>query len=326
MKKVLVTGSSGFIGNHLTRYLKNKGYFVVGADIVKPVYEQPTVFYNYDLRNQLLCTKIFDAHRDFDEVYNLGCLMGGMGFIGDKSHSYDIMVGSTQIVSNIIECCIDFKVNKSFYSSSACVYNMCLQETTENVSLKESDAYPAMPDLMYGWQKLQSELMYQSANEQHGLDIRIARFHNIFGEEGTWYGGKEKAPAAMCRKVAEAKDGSSIEVWGDGKQTRSFLYVKTCIDGIMKLMESDCIEPLNIGSDELVSIDELANMAIAISGKKLTITHNLEKPQGVRGRNSNNDLIQQKLGWKPDSKLIDGMSITYDWISNQIKQSKSKSI
>lgn len=324
MKKVLITGSSGFIGNHLTRYLKNKGYFVIGVDIVMPIYEMPTVFYNYDLRNQLLCKRIFADH-NIEEVYNLACLMGGMGYIGDKGHSYDIMVGSTQIVSNILECSVSYNVKKSFYSSSACVYNMCLQETTD-VSLKESDAYPAMPDLMYGWQKLQSELMYKSAYEQHGLDIRIARFHNIFGEEGTWNGGKEKYPAAICRKVAESKDGDIIEVWGDGKQTRSFLYIKTCIEGIVKLMESNCNEPLNLGSDELVSIDEVANMVINISGKKIKIKHDLTKPQGVRGRNSNNELIKEKLNWKPETKLIDGLMVTYNWIELEVNKYKSKSI
>jgi len=320
MKTALITGSSGFIGGHLTKYLKNKGYFVIGADIEQPKYEKPTIFYNYDLRNQLLCKYIFQNHKNIDEVYNLSCIMGGMGFIGNKSHSYDIMVGSTQIVSNIIECSIEFGVKKSFYSSSACVYNMCLQEGTDNVSLRESDAYPAMPDLMYGWQKLQSELMYQSAYEQHNLNVRIARFHNIFGEEGIWFGGKEKYPASISRKVAEAKDGDEIEVWGDGKKTRSFLHINTCIEGIMKLMESDYNQPLNIGSDELVSIDEVANMVIKLSGKNILIKHDLTKPQGVRGRNSNNELIEKVLKWRPNTKLIDGLTTTYNWINKQVNK------
>ena len=317
-KTILITGSSGFIGNHLVKYFKDKGDFVIGVDIENPKYDQPTVFYNYDLRIQSLTARVFDNHKNIDEVYNLACLMGGMGYIGDKSHSYDVMVGSTQIVSNIIECCVNYNIKKSFYSSSACVYNMYKQETTDNVSLKESDAYPAMPDLVYGWQKLQSEIMYQSAYEQYGLNIRIARFHNIFGEKGTWDGGKEKYPAAICRKVAMAKDGDTISIWGDGNQTRSFLHIDSCIEGIIKLMESNCTEPLNIGSDELVSVNEVAEMVIKISGKNLKIEHDLTKPQGVRGRNSDNTLILEKLGWKSKSKLIDGITATYSWINKQV--------
>jgi nucleoside-diphosphate-sugar epimerase len=317
-KTILIAGSSGFIGNHLVKYFKDRGHFVIGVDIEKPKYDEPTVFYNYDLRIQSLTARVFDNHKNINEVYNLSCLMGGMGYIGDKSHSYDVMVGSTQIVSNIIECCVNYNIKKSFYSSSACVYNMYKQETTDNVSLKESDAYPAMPDLVYGWQKLQSEIMYQSAYEQYGLNIRIARFHNIFGEKGTWDGGKEKYPAAICRKVAMAKDGDTISIWGDGKQTRSFLHVDSCIEGIIRLMESDCIEPLNIGSDELVSINEVAEMVIKISGKNLKIEHDLTKPQGVRGRNSDNTLIIEKLGWKSESKFIDGITSTYSWINKQV--------
>ena len=322
MKTILVTGSSGFIGSHLVRHLKSEGYFVIGADIESPKYEEPSLFYKVDLRSQTMARMIFNEARvngkPIEEVYNLACLMGGMGYIGDKSHSYDVMVGSTQIVANIIECCVNYKVSKTFYSSSACVYNMYKQETTDNVSLKEEDAYPSMPDLIYGWQKLQSEIMYQAANEQYGLNIRIARFHNIFGEEGTWDGGKEKYPAAISRKVAQAKDGETISIWGDGKQTRSFLHISECITGIMKLMQSDCIEPLNIGSDELVSINQVADMVIKLSGKDLTIEHDTSKPQGVRGRNSNNEKIFQKLGWKPSKPFIEGIEKTYNWINNQV--------
>jgi nucleoside-diphosphate-sugar epimerase len=317
MKKILVTGSSGFIGGHLVRYLKEQGHYVVGADIVQPLYTKPSVFYNCDLRSQGETKKVFSSEGEFDEIYNLACLMGGMGFIGDTKWSYNIMVGSTQIVANILDWSASSKRTKHFYSSSACVYNMNLQEQT-NVSLKEADAFPSMPDLMYGWQKLQSELMYKAANEQWGTPIRIARFHNIFGEEGTWDGGKEKYPAAICRKVTKAENGDTISIWGDGLQTRSFLHVSECIEGIMKLMESDCIEPLNIGSDELVSVNEVADMVIKLSGKDLKIEHDLTKPQGVRGRNSNNELIYQKLGWKPETKLIDGLRSTYNWINKQV--------
>jgi nucleoside-diphosphate-sugar epimerase len=326
MKIILVTGSSGFIGGHLVKYLQSKGNYVIGADIEYPKYEKPNLFYKADLRNQQATKMIFQEAYDnqpIEEVYDLACLMGGMGYIGDKSHSYDVMVGSTQIVANIIECCVNYKVKKTFYSSSACVYNMYKQETTDNVSLKEEYAYPAMPDLVYGWQKLQSEIMYQSANQQHGLDIRIARFHNIFGEQGTWDGGKEKYPAAICRKVAQAKDGDTISIWGDGLQTRSFLHITDCITGIMKLMDSNCTESLNIGSDELVSINDVAEMVIKISGKKIKIEHDLTKPQGVRGRNSENTKILEKLGWKPESKFIDGITKTYNWVNKQTNKKQN---
>lgn len=320
MKTALVLGSSGFIGGHLVKYLMSIGYTVIGVDVEEPKYYKPNVFFNSDLRYESLEDIFYYAPKKIDEVYNLACLMGGMGYIGDSKHSYDVMVGSTQIISNVLEHCIKYKIKKSFFSSSACVYNMHLQETTDNVSLKEEHAYPAMPDLMYGWQKLQAELMYQSAYEQHGLNIRIARFHNIFGEFGTWDGGKEKYPAAISRKVAQAKDGDTISIWGDGLQTRSFLHVSECVEGIMRLMESDCTEPLNIGSDELVSINEVAEMVIKISGKNLKIEHDLTKPQGVRGRNSNNEKIFQKLGWKPKSKFIDGITSTYNWVNKQVNK------
>jgi GDP-D-mannose 3',5'-epimerase len=325
-KKVcLVTGSSGFIGGHLVKRLKDDGYFVIGADIVQPKYEEPHRFYHYDLRVQNLCKHIFignkftERYQHIDEVYNLACLMGGMGYIGNPEHSYDVMIGSSQIVSNIIECCVEFGVNKSFYSSSACAYNMHHQTGIDNVSLKESQAYPAMCDLTYGWQKLFSEQMYQAAAEAKGLNIRIARFHNIFGEYGIFDGGKEKFPAAICRKVAQAT--SEIEVWGDGKQTRSFLYVSECIEGIIRLMASDCTEPVNIGSDELISINDLAYMVMGLASKSLTIK-NIDGPTGVRGRNSDNTLIQQKLGWAPNQRLIIGMGKLYNWINQQVNGNK----
>lgn len=316
-KNILVTGSSGFIGSHLVRKLKAEGHCVVGVDIEHPKYDHPTLFLKYDLRRQDLAHRIFQVNYEFHEVYNLACLMGGMGYIGDSSHSYDIMIGSTQIVSNILECCVENNVGKLFYSSSACVYNMYKQEQCDSPSLKESDAYPAMPDLVYGWQKLQSEIMCQSAKDQHGLDIRIARFHNIFGPEGTWDGGKEKAPAALCRKVAKAKDGDEIEVWGSGLQTRSFLYIDECLEGVDRLMKSDISEPLNIGSDELISINDLAQMIIDISGKELTIK-NIPGNVGVMGRNSDNELIEKKLGWKPSIPLKNGIEKLYSWINKQV--------
>lgn len=321
MKNIIVTGSSGFIGSHLVRKLRKQGHFVVGVDIIEPKYEHPHVFFNRDLRNQLQCREVFNSWHlkgQIDEVYNLACLMGGMGYIGDTKHSHDIMTGSTEIVANVIDCSIDHKVKKSFYSSSACAYNMYLQEGTENVSLKESDAFPAMPDLIYGWQKLMSELMYKAATQSHNLDVRIARFHNIFGNEGIWDGGKEKAPAAIARKVAQAKDGDIIEIWGDGSQVRSFLFIDECLEGVERLMNSDHTEPINIGSDEAISINDLAKMAIEISGKSLTIKNDLTKPQGVRGRNSDNTLIEQVLGWRPTQPLKQGMEKTFNWIKEQM--------
>lgn len=321
--KVLVCGSSGFIGGHLVKRLRDEGFFVIGADIVEPQYNKPHIFYKHDLRNNLQCRQIFVDHR-IKEVYNLACLMGGMGYIGNPEHSYDIMVGSSLIVANVLDVAIEFKAEKIFYSSSACVYNENLQKSTD-VSLSEDMAYPAMPDLVYGWQKLFSEQMHQAAKDK--IDIRIARFHNIFGPEGTYRGGKEKAPAAMCRKVIEAKVESfnfylpptyfPIDVWGSGNQTRSFLYIDDCIDAVRLLMESDFKESINIGSEEMISINGLAQMAIDISGKDIKIK-NIPGPVGVMGRNSNNKLIEKVLGWKPRYTLRQGMEKTFNWINQQV--------
>lgn len=314
MKTAIVTGSSGFIGGHLVKRLKYDGYFVVGVDIVDPQYNKPDLFFNRDLRIQAHCKEVFQhfSLRDgIDEVYNLACLMGGMGFIGDPRHSYDVMIGSSQIVANVIESSVECGVKKSFYSSSACVYNQSFQEIGGGGSLSENMAYPSNPDLIYGWQKLFSEQMYQASK----LDIRIARFHNIFGPEGTYKGGKEKAPAALCRKVALSN--GEVEIWGDGEQTRSFLYIDECIEGVRRLMESDFKEPLNIGSDEMISINDLAKMVAEIAGKQITLNH-IEGPQGVRGRNSDNTLIFEKLGWKPSMPLMDGIIDTYHWIKSQV--------
>ncbi len=321
MKNILCTGSSGFIGSHLVKKLMNQGHYVVGVDIVEPKYDYPSSFYQYDLRNQADVKFLFEINEPFDEIYNLACLMGGMGYIGDDKHSHDIMTGSTEIISNILDCAIEFKAKKLFYSSSACVYNMNKQEETNSPSLKESDAFPSLPDLIYGWQKLMGEFQYKAAKLSHPeLQIRIARFHNIFGIEGIWEGGKEKAPAAICRKVAMAKDGDEIEIWGDGRQVRSFLYIDECLEGVEILMNSNCEFPLNIGSDESISIQDLAKMTIEISGKKLGIKNDLTKPQGVRGRNSNNELIEKTLNWKPSKPLREGLTKTYQWIESQVKK------
>lgn len=321
-KTVFVAGSSGFIGGHLVRALKAKGHYVIGCDLVEPKYDKPDKFYLLDLRYQQSSYIIF-SENDITDCYLIACLMGGMGWIGNSEHDLDIMIGSSQIVSNIIDLCVKRKVQKVFYSSSACVYNMNLQsENSDCIALAEKDAYCAQPDLSYGWQKLFSEQMVQSANVAHGLDIRIARFHNIFGIEGIYDGGKEKAPSAISRKVAMAKDGEEIDVWGTGLAKRSFLYIDECIEGIFRLMDSDFIHPINLGSDQSVSINELAQMVIDISGKKLTIK-NVDSPYvGVACRNSDNTLIEKTLGWKPTQPLEVGMRKLYEWVNSEVQKNK----
>lgn len=318
MSTILVTGSSGFIGGHLCKKLMAQGHFVVGVDIEPPKYHSPSVFYMMDLRKQISLSTVFSVMQ-YSEVYNLACLMGGMGYIGDEKKSYDIMVGSSQIVSNILDGCIQYGAKKLFYSSSACVYNQEYQESTDSDSLEENSAYPAWPDLVYGWQKLFGEQMMEAAQKSDLLDIRIARFHNIYGPEGIYDGGKEKAPAALCRKVALAKEGDEIEVWGDGNQTRSFLYIDECLEGVERLMKSECQYPLNIGSDQSISINDLAKLIIKISGKTLTI-RNIDGNQGVRGRNSNNAMCKKVLGWSPHPNLEKGLTKLYSWIHKQVNK------
>lgn len=317
IKNALIVGSSGFIGANLVKRLKDQGYFVVGSDIVAPQEIIPDRFIEWDWRHKEQELPFFDELiYHFDEVYALHCLMGGMGFIGDeKRHGYDIAVGSTQMIANLIWWCKRCQPDWTtvFYSSSACVYNQNLQETSNVTALKESDAIPANPDLLYGWQKLFSEKMFQYS----GLNVRIARFHNIFGEHGIFDGGKEKAPAAICRKAAMAKDGDSIEIWGSGQQTRSFLYIDECLQGIEKLMASDYSGPINIGSDELISINDLAKMVIEVSGKKLSIK-NVPGNVGVMGRNSDNTLIKDVLNWRPSQPLRSGIEKLYSWVNKQI--------
>ncbi len=315
--RALVLGGGGFIGSHLVRRLKTEGYFVRAADLRKPEFSRTAAdeFVVGDLRDQSVCRAVLDGY--FDEVYQLAADMGGAGYIFTGDHDADVMHNSASINLNIVELAREHAVGKIFYSSSACMYPAYNQEDPENPNCAESSAYPAAPDSEYGWEKLFSERVYLSYARNYGLSVRIARFHNIFGPESAWRGGREKGPAAICRKVAEARDGGAIEIWGDGFQTRSFLYIDECIEGMRRFMASDFPGPLNIGSDEMVTINQLAEMAAEISGKKLAHKH-IAGPLGVRGRNSDNTLIQEKLGWAPSASLRAGMEKTYAWIVEQI--------
>jgi nucleoside-diphosphate-sugar epimerase len=321
MKKALICGGGGFIGHHLARKLKSLGYWVRSVDLKYPEFspkDEADDFVIGDLRNPGTWKKILD--RNFDEVYQLAADMGGAGFVFTGENDADIMHNSALINLNCLYYLKEKKFKgKVFYSSSACVYPEYRQTDPNNPGLKEEDAYPAQPDSEYGWEKLFSERMYLAFHRNYGIDVRIARFHNIFGPEGTYEGGREKAPAALCRKVALARDGDEIEIWGDGEQTRSFLYIDECIEGILRLMDSDFIGPINIGSDEMISINNLAKMIMEIAGKNLIIKH-IPGPTGVRGRNSDNTLIRKILGWAPKMPLREGMEKTYKWIEEQIKK------
>jgi nucleoside-diphosphate-sugar epimerase len=319
-KTALVCGAGGFIGGHLVGLLKSEGYWVRGVDIKYPEFRETEAddFALGDLRKQNFCEKIVNDIQ-FDELYQLAADMGGAGYIFTGDHDAAVMHNSATINLNMAEEAKNTGIKKIFYSSSACIYPAAIQEETSNPGLKEIDAYPAGPDSEYGWEKLFSERMYLSYLRNYGIDIHIARFHNIFGPYGTWDGGKEKAPAAMCRKVAETPNGGEIEIWGDGEQTRTFLYVDECLEGIRRLMRSNVPGPVNIGSDELISINGLAKMAMNIAGKELKIRH-IPGPLGVRGRSSDNAYIQQVLGWRPTSKLVHGIEITYNWIAEQVSK------
>ena len=319
MKTVLVCGAGGFIGGWLVKRLKNEGYWVRGVDLKMHEYVESLAdeFVIGDLRDPQFIEEVID--KPFDELYQLAADMGGAGFIFSGENDADIMHNSAMINLNVVEASVKVGVKKIFYSSSACMYPERNQMDPDNPNCSEDSAYPAEPDSEYGWEKLFSERFYLAANRNYDLDIRIARFHNIFGPEGTWKDGREKAPAAMCRKVAETPDGGEIEMWGDGTQTRSFLYIDECLEGVRRLMESDFIGPVNIGSDEMVSINQLAEIAMEIAGKKLRINH-IDGPLGVRGRNSDNRLIQEKLGWVPTWSLHKGMELTYEWIAEQVEK------
>jgi len=321
MKRILVNGAGGFIGGHVVKRLKAEGNWVRAVDLKQHEYFTPPAdeFIIGDLRDQRLVANVVE---NIDEVYQFAADMGGAGYIFTGEHDADVMHNSATINLNMLHYGVKAGVRRFFYSSSACIYPERNQMDALTPDCSEDSAYPAAPDSEYGWEKLFSERLYLAYMRNYGAVVRIARFHNIFGPEGTWTGGMEKAPAALCRKVAQAADGGEIELWGDGNQTRSFLYIDECIEGIRRLVESDFAGPVNIGSEEMVSINRLAETIAQIAGKNLTIRH-ISGPLGVRGRNSDNRLIESKLGWKPSRPLVEGLEKTYRWIQQQIAVSPS---
>ena len=325
MKKILVCGAGGFIGGAMVKRLKAEGQWVRGADIkfheFMDITEIADEFLQGDLREQDFCRKV--VTEEIDEIYQFAADMGGAGYIFTGEHDADVMHNSAQINLNIADLGVKRNIKKIFYSSSACMYPEHNQLDPDNPNCEENSAYPAAPDSEYGWEKLFSERLYLSYHRNYNLNVRIARYHNIFGPEGTWDGGKEKAPAALCRKVAEAKNGTSIEVWGDGNQTRSFLYIDECIEATRRLMDSNFTGPVNIGSDEMISINDLAQMVIDISEKKLNVK-NIPGPLGVRGRNSDNNLYLKKIGWRVSEPLQSGIKKTFQWIDTQVKLNSEK--
>ncbi|TGX48675.1 NAD-dependent epimerase/dehydratase family protein [Sphingomonas gei] len=318
MKAALVCGAGGFIGSHLVKRLKRDGFWVRGVDLKFPDYTDTAAddFVIGDLRDQAVCDRIVD--RRFDEVYQLAADMGGAGYIFTGENDATIMHNSALINLNMAERLYRRNIRRVFYSSSACIYPAHNQETPIRPICSEDSAYPAAPDSEYGWEKLFSERLFLAYNRNHGMQARIARYHNIFGPEGTWTGGKEKAPAAICRKVASAADGDAIEIWGDGTQTRSFLYIDECIEGTMRLTRSDFEGPVNIGSEEMISINQLVDLVADVAGKTIH-KHHISGPLGVRGRTSDNSLIAQRLDWRPSRPLRAGIEQTYDWIDRQRK-------
>ncbi len=341
-KTALVLGAGGFIGSHMVRRLKKEGYWVRGVDVKYPEYSQTQAdeFIMGDLTDQVFAKKVVqfvgygnNFHKTipseyiepFDEIYQFAADMGGAGYIFTGDHDADVMNNSASINLNILRSVKNLndktKTNKTriFYSSSACAYPEHIQLDPNNPGLKEEDAYPAAPDSEYGWEKLFSERLYFAYYRNYGIPVRVARYHNIFGPEGTWKGGREKSPAAICRKVAElSSTGGGVEIWGDGEQTRSFLYVDECVEATYRLVQSDFMGPVNIGSEEMVTINQLADIAAKVANKTIIKNH-IDGPLGVRGRNSNNDLIREKLQWDYSMTLEDGISRTYEWINNQLK-------
>jgi nucleoside-diphosphate-sugar epimerase len=307
----------------MVKSLKKEGFWVRGVDLKHPEFGKTGAddFVIGDLRDPELCKRITD--RAFDEVYQFAADMGGAGFVFTGENDAAIMHNSATINLNMLEACNIAKVKKIFYSSSACIYPEYNQKDPDNPNCAEDSAYPAAPDSEYGWEKLFSERLYMAYARNYGMEVHIARYHNIFGEEGTWTGGREKSPAALCRKIAEAEGGGEIEMWGDGKQTRSFLHVSECLEATTRLIRSDFMGPVNIGSEEMVTINRLAEMIMAISGKKVRIKH-IPGPLGVRGRNSDNRLIRERLGWAPSQPLEAGLRSTYKWIEEQVKKTKKQ--
>ena len=316
LKQILVCGAGGFIGHHLVRRLKREGHWVRGVDLKLPRFSETDAddFAVGDLRDALFVARIFD--RRFDEVYQLAADMGGAGYIFTGDNDADVMHNSATVNLNVVEACRRRRARRVFYSSSACMYPEHNQLEPDNPNCAEDSAYPAAPDSEYGWEKLFSERLYLAYARNHGLEVRVARYHNIFGPEGSWNDGREKAPAAVCRKVAQAADGGEVEVWGDGHQTRSFLYIDECLEGTLRLMRSDWTGPVNIGSDEMVTINRLVDLAAEVAGKSVSKRH-VPGPTGVRGRNSDNRLIEEKLGWRPSAALRDGLAETYRWIEGR---------
>ena len=317
-KSALVCGAGGFIGSHLVKRLKYEGFWIRGVDLKFPEFSETFAddFSIGDLRDPTFCRSI--VNRRFNEVYQFAADMGGAGYIFTGENDADVMHNSGMINLNILDACCNQKIKRIFYSSSACIYPEYNQMDPDNPNCAEDSAYPAQPDSEYGWEKLFSERLYLAYHRNYKMDVRIARYHNIFGPEGAFQDGKEKVPAAICRKVAAAPDDGEIEIWGDGKQTRSFLYIDECLEGTIRLIHSDWTGPVNIGSDEMVTINQLADLIITISGKKLSKKH-IPGPLGVRGRNSDNRLIFEKLGWRPSRPLRDGLEKTYTWIEKQVK-------
>ncbi|MCW9042616.1 MAG: NAD-dependent epimerase/dehydratase family protein [Pseudopelagicola sp.] len=323
MKTALVLGAGGFIGGHMVNRLKSEGYWVRGVDI-KPHDFAPTKADDFslgDLTHQDFAATVVD--QAFDEIYQFAADMGGAGYVFTGDHDAAIMQNSAQINLNVLRNVQSHGVGRIFYASSACIYPQENQTDPDSPLCTEASAYPANPDSDYGWEKLFSERLYLAAARQHGIACRIARYHNIFGPRGTWQGGKEKAPAALCRKVAEAPDGGTIDIWGDGLQTRSFLFIDDCIETTRRLMASEFEGPVNIGSEEMIALNDLARMVIAYSGKSLSLRH-VSGPVGVRGRTSDNTLIRARLGWAPSAPLRDGIAVTYDWVSAQVAEAGRK--
>ncbi len=322
-KRILITGAGGFVGHHLLKRLKSNGHWVRGVDIKYPEFEvsESDEFQILDLRKAENC--LLATRGGIDEVYNLAADMGGIGYI--TAYLADISCNNILINAHMLEASRQNGVQRFLFSSSACVYNQSKQQDAAVTALREEDAHPADPEPGYGWEKLFTEELCRYYYKDYGFETRIVRFHNVYGPLGTYEGGKEKAPAAICRKVALAEDGGEIEVWGDGQQTRSFMYIDDCVEGLIRIMASDYHEPLNLGTEELVTIDELVDLVTRIAGKRITKRHNLRGPQGVRGRNSNNTRLREVLGWEPSVPLEQGLAVTFDWIAAQVRLKDSMS-